>query len=134
MMKSGIVLILGSFTVFLFSFFQKDDLASSVERGKGVYEGNCASCHMAEGEGIEGAFPPLAKTGRLADKGKLVKIVLEGTRGAITVKGKQYDLEMNGINLTDEEVRDVLNYVRNSWGNKAPGISLAEVKKFKAAK
>lgn len=133
-MKKGRVLILGMFTMISFSFVQSDDLASSVARGKGVYEGNCLSCHMAEGEGLEGAFPPLAKTGRLTDKAKLVKVVLQGISGPITVNGKQYDIEMIPVTLSDEEVRDVLNYVRNSWGNKAPVISLAEVKKFKDAK
>ena len=133
-MRKGIVLILGIFTVVSFSFFQSDDLGSSVARGKGVYEGNSLSCHLAEGEGIDGAFPPLAKTGNLTDKASLVKAVLEGISGPITVNGKQYDLEMVPVALSDEEVRDVLNYVRNSWGNKAPKITLAEVKKFKNAK
>lgn len=134
MMKKGLVLILGMFTVVSFSFLQKDDLAGSVERGKVVYEGNCVSCHMAEGEGVEGAFPPLAKTGRLTDKSKLVKVVLQGMRGPIIVNGKQYDLEMIPVALRDEEVRDVLNYMRNSWGNKAPAITLADVKKSKDSK
>jgi nitrite reductase (NO-forming) len=89
---------------------------------------------MSEGEGLEGVFPPLAKTGRLTDKGKLVKIVVNGMSGPITVNGKQYDLEMIPVNLSDEEVRDVLNYMRNSWGNKEPAISLAEVKKFRDKK
>jgi mono/diheme cytochrome c family protein len=134
MMKKGLVLLFGTFMVTSFSFFQSDDLAGSVARGKAVYEGNCITCHMAEGEGLEGVFPPLAKTGRLTDKGNLVKIVLQGMRGPITVNGKQYDLEMIPVNLNDEEVRDVLNYMRNSWGNKAPAISLAEVKKFRDKK
>jgi nitrite reductase (NO-forming) len=89
---------------------------------------------MAEGEGLEGVFPPLAKTGRLTDKAKLVKVVLQGMSGPITVNGKQYDLEMIPVSLSDEEVRDVLNYVRNSWDNKAPAINLAEVKKFRDKK
>ena len=128
------VLIVSVFTITSFSFVQSDDLAISVARGKGVYEGNCISCHMTEGEGIEGAFPPLAKTGRLADKAKLVNVIVQGISGPITVNGKEYNLEMNPIALSDAEVRDVLNYVRNSWGNKAPAISLAEVNKYRGAK
>lgn len=134
MMKKGLVLLFGMFMVTSFSSFQSDDLAGSVARGKAVYEGNCITCHMAEGEGLEGVFPPLAKTGRHTDKANLVKIVLQGMRGPITVNGKQYDLEMIPVNLNDEEVRDVLNYMRNSWGNEAPAISLAEVKKFRDKK
>jgi len=118
-------------TASMFMFFQSDDLKASVERGKTVYENNCMSCHQEDGAGVEGAFPPLAQTGNLKDKGKLVKIVLNGLSGPITVKGQQYDTEMSGISLSDEEVADVLNYVRNSWGNKEPVIKVAEVKKLK---
>lgn len=122
-----VLLVFGVVTLTSFSFFQSNELAESVKRGKDVYEAQCASCHMADGTGLEGVFPPLAKTGRLTDKAKLVKIVLEGMSGPITVNEKDYDLEMSGISLTDEEVRDVLNYVRNSWGNKAAEVTLADV-------
>lgn len=122
-----VLLVFGVVTLTSFSFFQSNELAESVKRGKDVYEAQCSSCHMADGTGLEGVFPPLAKTGRLTDKAKLVKIVLEGMSGPITVNKKDYDLEMSGISLTDEEVRDVLNYVRNSWGNKAAEVTLADV-------
>jgi|GEM_PF-6310444 len=54
-------------------------------------------------------------------------------KGQITVNGKQYDLEMIPVVLSDEEVRYVLNYMRNSWGNKATAITRADVKKTKGA-
>ena len=117
---------------FLFAFLQQDTLSASVERGKTVYESNCMSCHMVDGAGLEGAFPPLANTGRLTDKSRLVKIVVNGLSGPIEVKGTQYDMEMNAVPLSDQEIMDVLNYVRNSWGNKAPIVTLPEVNKFKA--
>ena len=113
--------------VTLFSFTQKFDLKGSIARGKDVYEANCVTCHMAEGEGIEGAFPPLAKSDYLTDKTRLVKVVLLGLRGPIKVNGKEYDGEMAGLSLTDEQVADVLNYVRNSWGNKGAATTPAEV-------
>lgn len=127
-MNKGWILILVIVSTTSFSFSQSNRLAESVKLGKEVYEVNCASCHLADGTGIEGAFPPLAKTGRLNDKTKLVKIVLEGLSGPITVNKKQYDLDMSAISLTDEEVRDVLNYIRNSWGNKAAEVTLEDVK------
>jgi nitrite reductase (NO-forming) len=133
MKERVLVSVFALVSVFLFGFLQEDSLKASVERGKVVYESNCISCHMADGEGLEGAFPPLANTGRLSDKARLVKIVVNGTSGPIEVKGKQYDMEMNPMGLSDKEVMDVLNYVRNSWGNKAPVISLTEVGKFKAS-
>jgi mono/diheme cytochrome c family protein len=133
-MKNKVIfLLLGISPVFVFASLQ-DGLPASVERGKIVYESNCVSCHMADGKGLEGAFPPLAGTKRLTDKARLVKIVVNGTSGPMEVNGTTYDMEMMPLNLSDKEIMDVLNYVRNSWGNKAPAIDLKEVAKFKTEK
>jgi nitrite reductase (NO-forming) len=132
-MKKTITLgLIGVASVMLVSFMQAGTLKESVERGKTVYESTCMSCHMAEGEGLEGAFPPLAGTGRLADKGRLVKILYNGMSGPIKVKGKEYNMEMTPVaHLSDQEAADVLNYIRNSWGNKAAEIKTAEIAKLK---
>lgn len=111
----------------LFAFYQVFDLKASMERGKAIYESQCMSCHMAEGEGLEGVFPPLAKTDYLKDKNRLVKIVLQGARGPMNVNGVAYNGEKAGFSLTDQEVSDVLNYIRNSWGNKGEPVRPAEV-------
>lgn len=126
-MISAIVLLIAFFTQ---SFNQS---TSSVQKGKEVYEANCMSCHQEQGEGIAGAFPALAKTGNLTDKNKLVKIILQGMRGPISVKGVKYDGEMASISLTDKETADVINYIRNSWGNKAAMITVADVAAAKKA-
>lgn len=118
-------------TILLMSFQkkQKFDLKASIERGKEVYSTQCITCHMEKGEGIEGAFPPLAKSDYLmADKNRSIKQILEGVTGEMTVNGKTYNGEMPAIDLTDEQVSDVLNYVRNSWGNKGAAVTPAEVK------
>lgn len=108
---------------------QKFDLKASIERGKEVYSINCITCHMEKGEGIEGAFPPLAKSDYLmADKNRSIKQILEGASGEMKVNGVVYNGEMPAIDLTDEQVSDVLNYVRNSWGNKGAAIPPADVK------
>lgn len=86
---------------------------------------------MEDGNGIEGAFPSLVKTGNLTDKNKLVKIILQGLRGPISVKGTKYDAEMVGITMSDQEVSDVINYIRNSWSNKAPLMKPNEVEMAK---
>jgi nitrite reductase (NO-forming) len=88
---------------------------------------------MEDGKGIEGAFPSLVQTGNLNDKNRLVKIILQGMRGKIVVKGTNYDAEMAGISLSDQEVSDVINYIRNSWGNKAPLMKSNEVEIAKKA-
>ncbi|MEO6720610.1 MAG: cytochrome c, partial [Ferruginibacter sp.] len=94
-----------------------------------VYSANCATCHMPEGEGVESAFPPLAKTDYVKDAKRAINIVLKGQEGEIKVNGKTYNVPMAALpQLTDQQVADVLNYVRNSWGNKNTMIKAAQVK------
>lgn len=108
--------------------------AASIKSGKDTYTTFCQSCHMEDGNGVEGAFPSLVKTGNLSDKNRLVKIIVQGMRGPIQVKGVKYDAEMAGnSSLSDKEVADVINYIRNSWGNKAPLLSTSDVAVAKKA-
>ncbi len=105
------------------------DLKASIARGKDVFTTNCMSCHMETGEGIEGAFPPLAKSDYLmADKKRSITQVLNGVTGEIKVNGKTYNGDMPAFDLSDEEVSDVLNYVRNSWGNKGDAVLPSDVR------
>jgi mono/diheme cytochrome c family protein len=128
-----IVLTLVAVLSFLsfFSFQQKPkiDLAASSERGKEIYLRNCVSCHMDQGEGLEGIFPPLAKADyMLADKKRAIQQTLYGANTEMTVNGVVYKGEMNGFDLTDEQMSDLMNYIFNSFGNKAGIITPAEVK------
>ena len=88
------------------------------------------SCHLEQGEGIENVYPPLAKSDYLmADKKRSINEVLHGLTGPIKVKGVAYDGVMTGFEmLSDQEVSDVLNYVRNSFGNKGGAVTPEEVK------
>jgi nitrite reductase (NO-forming) len=113
------------------SFYQGTN--ASIQNGKNVYDTYCISCHMENGNGLESAFPSLVKTGNLGDKNRLVKIVTKGIRGPIVVKGAKYNAEMAVFDLSDKEVADVLNFIRNSWGNKAPLIQASEVAAAKKA-
>ncbi len=117
-------------TISLMSFQnQKFDLKASIERGKEVYNTQCITCHMEKGEGIEAVFPPLAKSDYLmADKTRSIRQIIEGASGEMTVNGKTYNGDMPAVDLTDEQVSDVLNYVRNSWGNKGAAVTPTEVK------
>ncbi|MBP6180487.1 cytochrome c [Flavobacterium sp.] len=133
-MKIGFsILIVLLFTLGLQSFNQNFDLKESISRGKSIYNTQCASCHMEDGNGIEGVFPPLAKSDYLKDKNRLVKVVTTGLRGPIVVNGVNYDGEMPANKLTDKQVSDVLNYVRNSWGNQAKAVLPAEIQQAKKA-
>lgn len=112
-------------------FAQKStfDLKTSVIRGAEIYTAYCVSCHMDNGEGLQDFYPPVAKSDYLmADKNRSIQQILYGVSGEITVNGKKYNLEMSGFDLTDQEVSDVLNYIRNSFGNKGAAVTPAEVK------
>jgi nitrite reductase (NO-forming) len=79
---------------------------------------------MEQGEGLEGVFPPLAKSDyMMADKKRSIVQTIKGVNGEMKVNGKLYNAEMTGFELTDQEVSDVLNYVRNSFGNKGDAIT-----------
>jgi len=127
MNKILIVLILFFSSLGFTSFQQSFNLKASMDRGKIIYETQCMSCHMAGGEGLEGVFPPLAKTDYLNDKNRLVKIILLGVRGSMKINGVEYNGEMLGYNYNDQEVSDILNYIRNSWGNKGEPILPTEI-------
>lgn len=121
-----------SFSVILSTAFPQKptfDLKGSVVRGKEIYTAYCISCHMEQGEGIEEIYPPLAKSDYLmADKKRSIQQTLKGVSGEMKVNGKLYNSEMSGFDLNDEEVSDVLNYIRNSFGNKGSAIIPADVK------
>ena len=113
------------------SAFQKPafDLKASMASGKEVYATYCLSCHMEQGEGMEGIYPPLAKSDYLmADKKRSIHQILYGATGEMKVKGKIYSMDMAGFDLSDKETSDVLNYIRNSFGNKGEVITPDQVK------
>lgn len=99
--------------------------------GKKVFNTTCAVCHQASGQGVAGQFPPLVESEWvLANSGwhgdnHLVKIVLNGLQGVVSVKGQQYNNAMApwGATLKDDQIAAVLTYVRNEWGNKAAPIT-----------
>ena len=132
-MKKIIFVSVFGFTVVSFFSFnqpQKFDLKASITRGKDIYTAQCITCHMEQGEGIENVYPPLAKSDYLmADKKRSIQQVLYGLTGEIKVKGTTYDGVMTGFDmLSDQEVSDVLNYIRNSFGNKGAAVTAEEVK------
>jgi nitrite reductase (NO-forming) len=99
--------------------WQGSDLEASIARGKEVYSTTCITCHRDAGQGIPEVYPPLAKSDFLmANKTRSIGIVVNGLTGPITVNKMKFDSEMVPVDLTDEQVADVLNFVRNSWGNK----------------
>ena len=100
--------------------------------GKGIYTKVCVACHQAQGQGMEGAFPPLAKSDFLnADVDRAIDIVLHGKQGEITVNGKKYNSVMTPQPLSVQEVADVLTYVYNTWDNSKKVVTPEMVQKIK---
>ncbi|TDB67904.1 PVC-type heme-binding CxxCH protein [Arundinibacter roseus] len=108
--------------------------------GKEIYarDGFCNTCHQPDGQGLTASgFPPLAGTKWVTgNEERLIKIVLKGLMGPMTVNGKEYSGQVPmtpfGGMLNDQEVAAVLTYVRNSFGNKASAITPEKVKQVRA--
>lgn len=108
-----------------------------------VYQ-QCQGCHQANGAGIPGAFPPLAKhtPDILAAKGGrtyLIQVLLYGLQGEINVKGQKYNGMMPGWSqLSDAEIAAVLNHISTQWGDQFPAgqkpFTAAEVKAQRGTK
>lgn len=112
----------------------QSSIKASITRGKQVYLQQCLACHQVDASGVPNMNPPLIKTKQvLGNKTALIKIVLNGLKG-VDIDGDSY----NGVmaphpDLTDQEIADVLTYVRNSFGNKASAVTAAQVKVVRAA-
>ncbi|WP_267222209.1 copper-containing nitrite reductase [Dyella silvae] len=106
-----------------------------IKAGQQLFTGTCSVCHQANGEGMSGVFPPLAKSDYLAKQTRehLISIPLHGLNGSVTVNGKDYNSVMPPMSqLTDDEVANILTYVLNSWGNPGGQVSKEEVSKVRA--
>jgi glucose/arabinose dehydrogenase/mono/diheme cytochrome c family protein len=109
------------------------ELESRVQRGQEVYARNCFACHQLNGEGIAGAFPPLAKSDYLvADVERGIRAVVAGLSDEIVVNGRSFSGVMPPIVIGDDEVADVITYVLNSWGNPGGDVRPAAVRRVRA--
>ncbi|MEA3210524.1 MAG: hypothetical protein QOE70_3581 [Chthoniobacter sp.] len=102
-----------------------------------VYETLCLNCHQPDGKGLAGVYPPLAGSEWVrGEKSALVKMLLHGLAGPITVAGQAYGAQtpipMPPSGLTDQQIADVLTFVRAAFGNQAPPISPAEVEAIRS--
>lgn len=109
--------------------------ASAGGAGASIYAQRCQSCHQATGEGLPGVYPPLAGSEHVlaANVGVPIRVVIHGLQGPITVKGTEFNSLMPaygvGIVMSDQEVADVVTYIRSSWGNAASAATAADVAK-----
>lgn len=105
----------------------KDPLSKSVARGKEIYSELCITCHLANGKGVAGAFPPLNPSDWLTKKRtESIHAVKYGLKGEIVVNGQPYNNIMLPLGLDDQEVADVMNYTIQTW-NKGEIVTVEEV-------
>lgn len=106
-------------------------LAERFKQGQQLFEMNCSSCHQSTGLGVPGAIPPLAKSDFLmkrSDEG--IGILLNGINNEpITVNGNHFQGVMPKLSLSDDQIANILTYVRNNWGNKSMVVQEKQVKK-----
>jgi mono/diheme cytochrome c family protein len=114
---------------------QKFPPSGAMQRGKTIYITRCVACHQQDGGGAPRFNPPLdgaiAVTGK--DKSYLIKVILNGINKKVDIEDILYKNNMAPhADLTDQQVADVLTYIRNSWSNKAGAITVEEVKSVRA--
>jgi mono/diheme cytochrome c family protein len=112
----------------------EEEIDEALLPGMKVYQTYCASCHMMSGKGAPGMNPPLIDTKWvLGDKERLIKVVLNGLSDPIEIKGEIYqNIMASHAFLTDQQIADVLSFIRNNWGNSASYITVDEVAETRA--
>lgn len=90
-----------------------------------LYLTSCGSCHQAKGRGVPGVFPPLAGNGAVVapDPSNVINVVLQG----IPAQNGYVPMPAFANQLSDQQVADVVNYVRSNWGNTAPSSATPEM-------
>lgn len=106
-----------------------ETLADLKKNGEEVYGKVCAACHQANGQGVPGAFPPLAGSSEFyGDAQNMAKIIVHGLSGEIEVQGQKYNGAMPPQgHLSDYDIASVATFVRNSWGNEDGLVKKADV-------
>ncbi len=114
---------------------QSSTVKAQLGNGKKVYQKNCLTCHQANGGGVPKMNPPLINAAFVkGDAQKLIQWLLLGSTQKIPIDGKYYSNNMPAqATLKDQDIADVLTYIRNNFKNKASWISANEVKETRVA-
>jgi len=107
----------------------------TMKRGLAVYSRTCIACHQPTGKGLAPVFPPLAEAPIVNGDATLpIKFILHGLMGPVTVAGTTYTSMMPPVaGLNDQEISDVLTYVRASFGNNSGSVAVEQVKAVRDA-
>ena len=112
----------------------QSSLKTQMESGRKVYQKSCLACHQVNGGGVPKMNPPLINAAFVkGDKKKLIQWVLLGSVEKVPIDGKYYSNNMPPqATLQDQDIADVLTYIRNSFKNKASPITATDVKNTRA--
>jgi mono/diheme cytochrome c family protein len=122
----------------LAGFVPTDETTTAMALGKRMYEKNCSICHQPTGAGVPGQFPPLVGSDWVLAPGpnRIIRLPLLGISGPVKVNGTEFNGTMPPLaaagGMSDEEVAAVMTFIRNSWGNKASGVTVEQVQKVRA--
>ncbi|MCX6848206.1 MAG: cytochrome c [Verrucomicrobia bacterium] len=102
--------------------------------GKVLFTGVCAACHQMHGRGLDGVAPPLMDSEWvLGSEQRMVRIILHGLTGPVSVRGKTYRLDMPAFgSFSDEQISAVLTYIRREWEHGAAPVEPGTVKVIRA--
>ncbi len=103
---------------------------AEMKAGAATYAHACIACHEADGSGAPRIYPPLPGNANLqsADPSSTLRIILDGAQTVTTPRAPNTgSMPAYASQLSDQEIADVANYVRNSWGNAAPLVTPAQV-------
>ncbi len=109
--------------------------AQDLLKGKKIYETRCLVCHQADGGGVPNMNAPLDGATNVVgnDIARMVRIIKKGYNEKVALDGFYYSNAMTANpDLSDEEIANVLTYIRGSWSNKAKKVTIAEVKAAKS--
>ena len=97
--------------------------------GQAVFGRTCITCHQVNGQGVPNVYPPLAGSPYVnGDKNKMIRIVLHGVQGPITVEGKNFNNVMPPWkSLSDDDIAAVITYVRTNFGNHGGAVTTQDV-------
>ncbi|AUS04553.1 c-type cytochrome [Pseudotamlana carrageenivorans] len=117
-MKTILISILTFSTFLTVHLTSQDPLEVSIQRGEVIYEDFCVTCHLPHGQGIQNTYPPLAKSDFLMENRKAsIHLLKYGINKEIIVNGVTYNGNMPAMELDDDEIADVMNYITNTWSN-----------------
>jgi mono/diheme cytochrome c family protein len=118
-------------------FYCVQSNAQNIQKGKKIYEAKCLACHQADGGGVPNMNAPLDAASNVVGKdiARLVRIIRYGYNERIALDGLYYSNAMTASpDLKDNEIADLLTYIRNSWSNKASAVTIAQVQAAKKKK